>query len=307
MIIQTKLRRPNRVFDALKEGFDDARFWLDPYLGFYCLRNRAQRHLGYRPNLREPKSYNEKILWRKAFDRNPDFPIVADKVAVRDYVRDKLGEDRSRGLFAELYQTVDDPDQIDFSRLPESYVVKANHACAWNIFVTPDSPADEDRLRREAARWLSKSFGKSKYEWAYLPIKRRVLFEEMLEGPEGGPPRDIKFAVFNGKCRFIVYIDGRFGDHCWYHMTPEWTRLLSTPPDASANPDPEKPEGFDDMLALAEAVSAGVDYFRVDFMLAKGRFVMNELTLYDAAGFDPLDPPIWDQRFGDYWDLPKLG
>lgn len=305
MIFQRQPKQLSRLHTMVSEGLAAAQFRIDELVGFPRLRRRAARDLGYVPNLKAPKKYNEKIVWRKAFDRNPDFVRIADKIEVRSFIAERLGQERTKDIMLELYATASRFEDIDLTTLPDSYAMKANHASGWNAFVTPESPVDPEMVKRAAKSWLSQSYGRHKHEWAYQPIKRRVLFEELMVGENGAMPRDIKFAVFNGKCRFIVFIDGRFKKKCWYHMTPEWERLLSTPKSASDNPVPEKPEGFDEMLSIAEEVSQGFDYFRVDFMFTPSRFVLNEITLYDASGSDPLDPPIWDDRFGVFWTLPE--
>ena len=255
LIIHNPTKRYPLVIDYFNEGVRHLKFKIDPLVGHRKLLRKSAKRLGYMPDLAAPRTYNEKIIWRKAFDRNPIFPIISDKVAVRDFVRQKLGQEACTDLFADLYAVTDRVDDFDMLDLPERYVVKANHASGWNIFVSPDTPVDMPALKDEARRWLRRSYGKNKHEWAYQPIQRKVLFEEMLLDAQGQVARDIKFAVFNGECRFIVLIEGRFGNHCWYHMTPDWQRMISTPRSAETNPDPVKPNWFDEMKALAEKIA----------------------------------------------------
>lgn len=305
MRLQRKKPNVPAFLDCIREIYVGAVFWIDQRVGYPIFLKKSQRKLGYRPNLENPRSYNEKILWRKAYDRNPLFPILSDKLGVREFIKWRLGAAEAENMLSQIFLVTDKPEEISLDALPRSFVMKANHASGWNAFTLEGQPPDIKEIRKLAARWLRRSFGKNKMEWAYQSIKRKVIFEEMIVGSDGAMARDIKFAVFDGKCRFIVLVDGRFGAHCWHHMTPEWTRLLTTPSSARNNPDPLRPQHFDEMLRIAEKVSEGFDFFRVDFLYTDERFVLNEITLYDASGWDPLDPPEWDWEFGKFWNLRK--
>ena len=305
MICLKKHKRRSRWFDLRNETRLEWQFRTERFRGFRNVIDLSERHLGYRPNVREPQSYNEKILWRKLFDRRRMLVTVSDKVAVRDYITDKLDLGPDDPLLTQLYAVGTRVSDIDFTALPEAYAFKSNYAHARNILVMPASPLDHKELIRQTKIWRRTSHGKPQHEWAYQPIRRKLMVEELLMEEDGTLARDIKFAVFDGKCEFIVYCDDRFGKFKWYHMTPSWDLLLSSPPGKAGDTPPPKPDGFDDMLRLAERIGTGVDYFRVDFLFTQNRFALNEITLYDASGLDPLDPPIWDQRFGAFWTLPR--
>lgn len=305
MIVQNPFKPRGLLKDLLKEATIEARYRIDPLMGHpYILRKTAKR-LGYEPDLQNPTTYNEKILWRKLRDRRAVLTTVSDKIAVRDFVSARVKDHDPEALFPKLYATASDPAQIHFATLPDTYVVKSNYGSGRNILVTPDDPVDVPKLLEQARLWQRRSYGKTKFEWAYQSIKRQIMVEELISDDSGRVADDIKFAVFDGKCEFIVYCDDRFGDYCWHHLTPSWDRLFSTPPSATERPLPPKPNGFDEMLKMAEQLCKGIDYFRVDFMITPSRFVLNEITLYDASGMDPLDPPIWDKRFGEFWTLPS--
>ena len=148
----------------------------------------AERRLGYRPDLHDPKTFNEKINWRKIHDRNPLFPKISDKILLRDEIVARPGQTHADEVMTQLYAVTDRPYQFDFSQLPDAFAAKANHASGWNIFGTPDDPIDEPALRAEMALWLRRSYGKFKQEWAYQPIARKVMFEEFCKDRTGARP-----------------------------------------------------------------------------------------------------------------------
>ena len=43
------------------------------------------------PNLKNPKSFNEKLTWMKIYDRNPQYTQMVDKYAAKGYVEKIIG------------------------------------------------------------------------------------------------------------------------------------------------------------------------------------------------------------------------
>ncbi len=306
MKIQQPLRPRSAFGDWLHEAKISARYHLDGMTGYPRLLKQAERRLGYRPDHRNPKTFNEKILWRKLHDRNPLFPIVSDKVRLHDYLRDILGADRAQAILPDLLLVTDDPDSIDFATLPADYVIKSNHASGWNIFVRADDPVDEARARQECKRWLRLSYGKLKREDAYLHIPRRIMIEGWMEGPGGRPADDFKMNMIGGKLAFGMWADDRFGDFTQHYVDGDFRRLAFRTKDVALRDLPPKPRLFDEMLAVAEELGRQFDSVRVDFMFTEDRFVLNELTLYKDSGMDPFRPERYDREFGDLWHLPNL-
>jgi hypothetical protein len=159
-----------------------------------------------------------------------------NKVAVRAFLAERLGGPQAEAVTSKLYAVEANPRRIDFGALPDHYVVKANHGCGWNAFISPEDPLEPALLDLEMRRWMRRSFGKDLHEWAYLPIKRKVMVEEMLLFSNGQMANDVKFPVFDGRCEFVVYCDDRFGDHCWHHMTR--AGIGSFPPQKRPAPSP---------------------------------------------------------------------
>ena len=62
------------------------------------------------PNFIWPATFNERILYRKLFDRRPLLAMFTDKYAVREYVAEKVGAH----ILPELYYTTTKPEMIPF-------------------------------------------------------------------------------------------------------------------------------------------------------------------------------------------------
>ncbi len=265
----------------------------------------AEKRLGYRPDYHNPRTFNEKVTWRKLFDRNPLFPIVSDKIAVRDEIRRRLGDADARRVSTELYTVTDRADRPTLADLPPSFAAKASHASGWNIFVSPQHPVDEPELRAQMRSWLRRSYGKTKFEWAYQPVPRRVMFEELLQTADGRAPDDMKFMFFDGTCHFVLWDDDRFGDWAQHYLAPDWTPHPFHSLDLTRRDIPPKPAMYGEMLAIAQRVAQGFDNIRVDFLFTEDRIVLNELTLYRGSGMNPFHPPEWDRVFGELWTLDR--
>ena len=261
---------------------------------------------------------SQKIRWRMIKDRNPLLTTFADKLAVRDYVAERVGTD----ILARLYAVVDDPDDLDFDALPGEFVLKPNHgshalwivtrhappggrfpAKTWDWGMTHPHETDRARLIAAARGWLGSNLGREVLERAYVDVQPRLLVEELLSA-ESGTPVEYKLWVFHGKVRVIKYVADLLGDHHHAFYSPNWERLArSTTEGRLPDPLPFPPDSLDRMIEIAERLGQGVDFVRVDLYDVDGRVVFGELTNYPAGGTDKWDPPTFDEWMGSLWHL----
>jgi hypothetical protein len=263
------------------------------------IRHRIRRGLGYRPDLRNPRTFNEKIGWRILNDRNPLLALTTDKIGVREYVADKVGPD----ILVPLIGVYDRVADIPWDALPNRFVLKASHGCAMNLLVHDKSAVDRDAIIRTAAKWLTQNYYDSSRQWAYRRIPPRLLVEELLIDDEGRIPDDFKFYVFDGRTALLrVHID-RFGEHRVNYYDSELHLLDVTQvvgPDPGYRLAPEVPG----MMRVAERLAEDFDHARIDLYLVGGRVRFGEITHYDGAGQVPFVPRAYDVVLGDNWRLP---
>lgn len=79
--------------------------------------------MGYKLDLKYPKTFNEKLQWLKLYDRNPLYTNLADKLAMKDYMIDAIGAEYVVPTLA-IYNSV---DEINLDTLPNQFVLKCNH------------------------------------------------------------------------------------------------------------------------------------------------------------------------------------
>jgi hypothetical protein len=281
---------------------------LDRALGLPWMKRRFRRKLGYAPDIAAPRTFNEKIQWRKLHDRNPDFPVIANKHLCRAYVADRLGQAAAEKLLVPVLQHCRTAEEIDFDALPEAYALKATHGSGMNLIVTRRDEVDRDEIRRTCRRWLRTPFKPWSQQWFYNVTPRSLIVEPLLCAPDGTLD-EISAYVFNGKARFLRYFrtvdfaDGKRG-RAAVSLWPDGRPAGFENPNRPALENPQIPPYLPELVAAAEQVARDLDFVRVDFYCLPDRFWLGELTLTPANGTLTLTPASTDLMLGDFWTLP---
>ncbi len=298
-----------RVLGQAARPFGNFRFWAGRLEYPFCdwdeavTRATFRREFGREIDLENPKTFNEKISWLKLYDRRPILTVLADKVAARDYVRERGFGD----ILLELYGVWDRPEDVPVGNLPETFALKAAYGWRMNWLRQPGDPLRADDIRREMRRWARTDHSLRRGEWQYRGVPRRMLAERLL--PSGsGELREYKFYCFGGVPKFIRYIEGRFdrdgGNRVFLDL--DWRKLpLKRRGNADFTGTPPRPHQLERMIEIAAALSAGEPFVRVDLYDVEGRVIFSELTLRPAGGALPFDPPEWEARLGDWIELPE--
>ncbi|MFH2068590.1 MAG: ATP-grasp fold amidoligase family protein [Candidatus Omnitrophota bacterium] len=290
--------------------------WWDYLDGtFFALREKLtgyrrekrifRRTRGFELNLKNPRSYSEKVVWKKIYDRNPLLPVVSDKYRVRQYLKDVMGKREAEKILIPLLYVTDRPETIPFDDLPEEYIVKANHGSGWIIIVEKNKPVDRKRIVAQCRKWLAKPYGLKNHEWAYQKIKRKIVVEKLLRDENGKIPADYKFLVFHGKCREVQVVYERFAETSvgWYG--PEWDYLNIKGKGRWAKTAVyvEKPAQLDSMTGLAEFLGTPFDFIRVDLYLVNNQIYFGELTNYPNSGRHSFSPVAHEYELGAEWKI----
>lgn len=267
------------------------------------LLGRMRAELGYEPDLRNPRTYNERLAHKILHDRDPLLVRTSDKIAVREVVAESIGAEHLIPLVGTWRRAAD----IPWDALPDRFVLKANHGSGTNLIVRDKAAVDRDAVLREADGWLAGNHYAWTAEWAYSRIRPRLLAEALLPGPDDGVPEDFKIYVFRGRPRLFEVHQRRFRPGYRYiHLDAEtfgpvpftWGEHAA-PPEQAADytPPPEARR----MVEIAARLGAGFDHVRVDLFLAGGRIWFGELTHYTSNACAPVSPPVYDRVLGDMW------
>lgn len=252
---------------------------------------------GRAPDLFRPQLFNECLQRRKLFERDPRFTVLADKLAVRKHVAEKVGEK----YLTKIYWTGTDLLAARQSDLPKRFVVKANHSTRTNLIVD-----DLDRfLWSEAAAvtraWLLRDLSFATGEWHYRWIPPKLFIEEYLESRPGSTSlTDYKFFVFHGQVRAVQVIDDRFGNKRSYILDPQLYPIqIGGVATAGLPDDLPRPQKMDEMIDVAERLSVpDLAFQRVDLYEVSGRVIFGEITFVPTAGIKQWEPNKLDNYFG---------
>lgn len=263
---------------------------------YVTLRLHKAAH-GRLPNLIRPRTFNEWIARRKILDRRPILTCFADKYAVRDYVAQRVGSE----LLTELYCVTCDPAEIDFDRLPNSFVVKPTHGSGWVKVVRDKSQLDRDALVNQCRTWLASNYYTLRREWPYKNVVPRIIVEEFINNDCAEPASDIRFYVFGGKIELLQVDAGRFVRHERTFYDRSWNELpirMKFPPITGGMP---KPPHLADMLRIAELLGKDMDFVRVDLYDTERKIYFGEITTTPVNGCGDFQPKSMDAQLGSVW------
>ena len=265
------------------------------------VKQKFKNSLGYELDLNNPQTLNEKIQWLKLNDRNKLQTICADKYAVREYIKNKIGEQYLIPLILNTEQVTD----IIPEKMPDfPFIVKTNHDSSGGIIVKDKSKIDWQNAREKLATNLKRNYYYVNKEWQYKNIKPCIIVEKLLMDSDGNIPADYKLHCLNGKLAFVQIDLDRQTEHKRSIYDPDWN-LLECGWLYPKGGVVEKPRHFDKMSSLAEKIAQDFCYVRVDFYNLNGAIYFGELTFHPGSGIEVFEPADWDKKFGDQLQLPQ--
>ena len=273
------------------------RWWPDSM----WLKTVYKAKLGRKLDLKNPKAYTEKLQWLKIHDHNPLYTTLVDKYAVKDYVSQKIGK---QYVFP-CYGVWNSFDEIDFSKLPNKFVLKCTHDSGGIVICKDLQTFDKDAARKVIEKALKLDFWEWSREWAYKDVPHRVLAEEYMVDESGEELKDYKIFCFNGEPRFIEVDFDRYVDHHRNIYDLNWNLLdCEIRYKSDRNRVIPCPQNLNEMLGIARTLSAGFPHVRIDLYNISGRAYFGEFTFYHEGGWGQFSPSKWDYVFGDCMKLP---
>lgn len=256
--------------------------------------------LGYKLNLKNPRTFNEKLQWLKLryWPKCEEAIKCTDKYAVREYMR-SIGEER---LLNDLLFVWDDPEEIEWEKLPNAFVIKCNHGCGYNILCPDKSKLDINAAKKKLKRWMKEDFSLFNAEPHYSKIKRKIICEKFLEGElinykfyccNGVPILFYVASYLSNEVEYLTYynMDGSRASFS-YRSYPTRDNRLS--------------ENLSEMIAIATRIAKDFPMVRVDLFDINGRIVLSELTFTPNGALIPFSPPEVDLELGKKLDLTNL-
>jgi hypothetical protein len=261
--------------------------------------------LGRALNYDNPQRFSEKLQWYKVNYRNPIMHECVDKYKVRDFIKSKGLE----STLVKLYARYNSIEEVEWDKLPDSFVIKTtNGGGGLNVVVCHDKNTLDINELNEKLQCKAK---KSRYggrEWAYYGLEPGIIVEELLvnsENPAAGV-NDYKIFCYNGHAKYIIVDTDRYIGHKRNFYDREWNNLHVLSDCPACDREIEKPSNLDEMLSVAEKLSEGFPYVRVDLYNNDGKIYFGELTFYPWSGYVQYSPDEWDFKFGEDFVLEKF-
>lgn len=281
----------------VKLMYKTSRIWPDNlYLRFMFFIK-----LGKFLHLKKPKSFNEKLQWLKLYDKNPLYTVLVDKVEVKEYVRKIIGDQ----YVIPTLGVWDRASDIDFDNLPNQFVLKCNHdSGSISICLDKSSFNYSDAVNRLNVGLKSDYYFTGR-EWPYKHVNKRILAEKYLSPEDNTDLKDYKFFCFNGVVKFLKVDFDRHTNHKANYYDVNWNLLNFYETDFPSDPSAviHKPVSLIKMIELAEILSRGIPFIRIDFYEINERPYFGEMTFFPAAGFGKFSPGNADNEIGDMLNL----
>lgn len=266
------------------------------------LRKSFKKAHGYPLNLKNPKSLNEKIQWLKLNDRRDINTQLADKYAVREYIKENFGE---QYLIPLLYHTKNASDLTPQNLPNEPFIIKSNHDSGNYVIVRDKSKIDWKEVQLKFKWCLSFDYYIQDREWQYKNIERRIIVEGLLELKNGRIPNDYKLHCINGEVAFVYVSVDREGKNKRNIYDKSWNPLHFTLASKKKNiqnmrgEEIEPPASYPLMVEFAERIAKLYPYVRVDFYDVDGKLYFGEVTHHHGGGYDRFTPVEWDYKWGE--------
>ena len=253
-------------------------------------------------NLKEPKTFNEKLQWLKLYDRNPEYTKMVNKYEAKKYVADIIGQE----YIISTLGVWDKFEDIEFDKLPKQFVLKPTHT-SGNVFICKDKEKiNYKQLRKMINKWLKRDYYLVHREWPYKNIKPKIIAEQYMVDDSGMKLKDYKFFCFNGIAQTILVCsnrNGSFKNTNFYDIS--WNlQPFTREKHKNSNEQIKKPKNLDEMITVAEKLSKDIPFVRVDLYEINGKVYFGELTFYPSSGFEGFEPEEWDKKLGDMLELP---
>lgn len=258
------------------------------------------------PNIINPKNYNEKVLWRKVFDRDPLFVTFSDKIAVKSYVENRLPDLKSAKILWQGSSLEDIPEEV----LQQPGYLKINNSSSRNIKLpTPDFSRED--LIRMTEKWKLERHGAKWGEWPYALVEPMLFVEEDLAVDGDSQLVDFRVYMCSGTPTLVTLGTGeKTPDSKKAHFTPTGERrplqTIWPRPSSKRGLLPlgfQTPVDFNEVVEKSRNLSEGVDHVRVDFIWNGKELFAGELTLFSSGGLLRYNDSDVNRAMGEPWDL----
>lgn len=266
------------------------------------IKLKFKKIFGYDINLENPTTFSEKIQWLKLNTNQQKLSVYADKITVKEYIKNQIGEK----YIVPTIAFYDDVNDIMWDQLPKSFIIKSNNGSGSNIKIYDKTQIKKKKLIREIKKWLKSKYYLRSREILYKFIQPKILIEKLLGDDIKSDLIDYKFHCFNGNPILIqVDVDRSTNNKKRAFFDLNWN-LTEIKRKYSNDIRINRPNNLDEMITISKEIAKNFVYLRVDLYNYKESIYFGEMTFYPSAGFQRYNPAYADEMLGSYLDLTSL-
>jgi len=269
------------------------------------IKLKFKDRMGYKLDLSNPRTFNEKLQWLKLHDRKPIYTTMVDKYEAKKYVASIIGEEYiipTLGIWNKF-------DDIDFDELPDQFVLKCTHDSGKVVICKDKKHFDFKKAKKIINKSLKTNYYLTGREWPYKNVKRRIIAEQYMEDSSTEELNDYKLMCFNGKVRCSFVCSDRFSKEGLKvtFFDRDWNKMPFERHYPSSMENISCPSHYDNMIQLSETLSASIPFVRVDFYEINKKVFFGELTFFPGSGLEEFSPFDWDEKIGSWIDITLKG
>jgi len=288
----------NSLLIRLGVFFNRIQYYFPPAFDRFFVQLKYLLLFGKKINWKNPQTYTEKLNVYKISKQAETLAPLVDKTQVRIWIAKKIGAK----YLVPLIGIYNHPDEINFKKLPNKFIIKANHGSGWIIICQDKKKLNWPKTKKQLNRWLKTSYYRLLKEKQYKTVNPKIIIEKFLADKKG-ETYDYKFFCFHGKVKFIQVDFDRYTHHTQNFYTPAWKKLPICRCFPCFQKPAVQPKNFKQMLKIATKLSKGFSHVRVDLYNLDGQIYFGEMTFTSFGGFSAFTPKKYDLIFGRYFKL----
>lgn len=261
------------------------------------LKKWYYERVGVNLDIDNPKTFNEKMQWLKIYDATPIKTQLADKYLVRDWIKERIGEE----YLIPLLGVYDKFDDINFDELPNQFVIKCNHGSGYNIVVSNKADLNLEEVKKKVNRWMQEDFAqRCGFELHYTAIKHKIIIEQYIDPKESD--REIQVWCFNKEIKFISVESVKISDNLirgTFYSDEKPTEFEISPNHYNKLDHIPNKKSFHKAIRLAKKLQVDVPFVRIDFIDWHGDVKFREMTFTSGSGLSKIEPAQYSKLLGD--------
>lgn len=246
------------------------------------------------------KTIQDKLLYLMKNDNTPLKTKCADKILVREYIKNKLNL-KDDSMFVPILGIYKDANDIDFSKLPNRFVLKCNHGSGYNIICNDKNKLNIKKSIEKLNEWIKTDYGLRWGERFYSKIDRKIFIEENISD-KNNDIIDYKFWCFNGNPKFFtISKNASTNDRhslTFYDLKGNLLKYSRKNHPSTFKKLENAPKKLNEMIEYSKILSKDFKFVRIDMFCVGENVYFGEMTFIPGCGRISFSNKKHDEEVG---------